>query len=55
MEPLRLAYTGGLADARHNANKESGGKNIRRWPELTKTKTEGGGEEEEKMNGLMMG
>ena len=42
MEPLRLAYTGGLADARHNANKESGGKNIRRWPGADETKKGGG-------------
>lgn len=41
MEPLRLAYTGGLADARHNANKESGEKNIRRWPGADENKKGG--------------
>ena len=41
MEPLRLAYTGGLADARHNANKESGGKNIGRWPGADENKKGG--------------
>jgi hypothetical protein len=41
MEPLRLAYTGGLADARHNASKESGGKNIRRWPGADENKKGG--------------
>jgi len=55
MEPPRLAYTGGLADARHNANKESGGKNIRKWPNADENKNGGRRRRRGKMNGLTMG